>query len=81
MEDRICKIGNSPPESLEPLGGSHPTSVFTQNTLPVLAFLASTLQWQITELHPSPVDLKKKCHKEVFLAVQDATFLTVDKPR
>ena len=67
MEDRICKIGNSPPESLESLGGSHPTSVFEQNTLPVLAFLASTSQWQITELQPSPVDLKKNQWGSVFL--------------
>ena len=67
MEDRICKIGNSPPESLESLGGSHPTSVFEQNTLPVLAFLASTSQWQITELQPSPVDLKKNQWGKVFL--------------
>ena len=78
------KRGNSPPESLEPLRAGlypQPFSVLVHDTLPFLAFLASTLQWQITELHPSPVDLKKKCHKEVFLAVQDATFLTVDKPR
>ena len=31
------------------------------------------LQWQITKLHPSPVDLKKKCQKEVFLAVHDSS--------
>ena len=72
MEDSSCKIGNSPPESLEPLGG-HATCVVTHDTLPVLAFLASTLQWQITKLHPSPVDLKNKCQKEVFLAVQDSS--------
>ena len=53
--------------------GSQPFSVNVQNTLPFLGFLASMLQWQITKLHPSPVDLKKKCQKVVFLAVQDSS--------